>query len=80
MKLRNIIAAISLVLVFVFRDLLMSLLLGSSKKKYIETKEKDYDLRKEIDDLNRESEILKDKANDLKPNEVDEDWHLKDKK
>lgn len=78
-KIYAAIGVIAAVLVFIFRDLVLSFLIGGSKKVYNETKEKDFELRKEADDLNRESEVLKDKANGLEPKEVDSDWHLKKK-
>lgn len=69
-----------LVITFFVKDILLGFLLGGARKKYNETLDKDVDLRKEIDDTNREADILKDKANELKVKDVDEDWHLKDKK
>lgn len=71
---------VAIVVAFIFKDLIMGILMGSARKKYNESLEKDGQIRKEIDDLNRESDVLKEKANELKPGEVTEDWHLKDKK
>lgn len=76
-KLYTLIGIVAAILVFVFRDLVLSFLIGGSKKVYNDALKKDSDLRKESDDLNRESEVLREKANELTPEKVDENWHEK---
>lgn len=76
----KIIGVIGVVLIFIFRDLILSFLIGRSKELYNETKEKDHILDKEISGINKDADRLKEDANNLAPDKVNEDWHLKGKK
>jgi len=74
---------IPLVLIFVFRDLLLSVLIGSARKMADEAKKKDAELKAEEDKLNSEADRLKSEADriedEIKKGNDDEDWHRKKK-
>lgn len=70
---------IPLIILAIFRDVLIQLLVSSSKKILTETKAKDEDLKGQANSLNSQANQLIDDANKKSENKptVDEDWYKK---
>lgn len=69
-----------LVLIYVFKDLIMEILIGSTRKLSQKTKAKDSELQNQAEKLKQQADSLKQQADNLKVEEVDENWHVKGKK
>jgi zona occludens toxin (predicted ATPase) len=75
---------IPIILIFVFRDLIMSILIGSARKVSENAKKEDEQLKSKADEAERQSELEKQKADliadrieNRKEEDVSEDWHKK---
>lgn len=75
---------IILFLGFVFRDLVLALLIGSARKTSEEAKKNDEELKakqnaanNQANELKAKSDQIEEKINERKEEEVSEDWHKK---